>query len=171
MAASCMLCLYGWLRNDFAIIIGQFVAYYIYIWNLQVKKSWEKLPKMAQVIFLAIPIAAIVYFLFNWDETFTRLFKQENLPLWLIIYGIVGQFAFTLRFIYQWLYSRKAGESVLPTTFWVISLIGALMIVSYGVIRHDPILILAQTTGVIVYARNIMIACKSTNNSNEITAP
>lgn len=162
MVASFLLCLYGWLRNDFAIILGQLISYYIYIWNLNSKGSWGELPKIARIIFFAIPITAITYFLLNWDETFIRLFKQENIPAWLIVFGIAGQCTFTLRFIYQWWYSRKAGESLLPEMFWIISFTGSSMIISYAIIRHDPVLILGQAMGFIVYARNIMIGYKAT---------
>lgn len=167
MGASFLLCIYGWLRNDFAIILGQLISYYVYIWNLKSKGSWIKLPKIARILFFSIPIAAVVYFILNWNETFTHLFKQEDIPLWLIIFGVIGQFTFTLRFIYQWWYSRKAGESLLPIMFWVISLTGSTMIILYAIIRHDLVLILGQATGFIVYARNIMIAYKSSKEPND----
>lgn len=161
MAASFMLCLYGWLRHDFAIILGQIISYYVYIWNLSAKGAWVKLPKAARVIFFCVPIAAVIYFVSGGTETFDRLFQQENIPLGLIIFGVVGQFTFTLRFIYQWWYSRRAGESMLPVTFWIISVTGSAMIISYAIIRHDPVLILGQATGIVVYIRNIMIGCKA----------
>lgn len=161
MVASFTLCIYGWLRNDFAIILGQLIAYYIYIWNLRAKGSWEKLPAIARTLFTAVPIMAVGYFLIHWHETVVRLFEQENLPAWLISFGVVAQFTFTLRFIYQWWYSRRVGKSVLPVMFWVISLTGSAMIIAYAVIRRDLVLILGQSTGIIVYARNIMIACQA----------
>ncbi|NDV65848.1 lipid-A-disaccharide synthase N-terminal domain-containing protein [Bacteroides sp. 224] len=161
MGASFLLCLYGWLRNDFAIILGQLISYYIYIWNLRVKGSWDVLPHIMRFVFISIPILAVLYFLSQWNETVIHLFKQEDIPLWLIVFGVIGQFTFTLRFIYQWLYSRKAGESVLPITFWVISLSGAAMIVSYALLRKDLVLIIGQSTGIIVYTRNIMIAYRA----------
>jgi lipid-A-disaccharide synthase-like uncharacterized protein len=157
MAASFLLCLYGWLRSDFAVILGQLVSYYIYIWNLNSKGSWKKLPKAVRIVFSAMPVAAVCYFILDWSGTFTRLFMQENIPVRLILFGVAGQFTFTLRFIYQWWYSRRAGESVLPVIFWIISLTGSAMIIAYAVIRRDPVLILGQATGFIVYARNIMI--------------
>ena len=166
MVASFLLCLYGWLRNDFAIIIGQLISYYIYIWNLKSKGSWEKLFKVARIFFFFLPIVAVGYFLLNWGDTFTRLFRHQNIPVWLIVFGVVGQFTFTLRFIYQWWYSRKAGESVLPAMFWMISLTGSAMIITYAIIRHDPVLILGQATGFIVYTRNIMIDYKSSRKLN-----
>ena len=161
MLASLLLCLYGWLRNDFAIILGQMVAYYVYIWNLNAKGSWVKIPALLRVCFIAVPIAAVVYFAFHWQQTIEHLFRQEDIPLWLIAFGVIGQFTFTLRFIYQWWYSRRVGESLLPIVFWLISVTGSTMIITYAIIRRDPVLILGQATGVVVYIRNIMIACKS----------
>ena len=53
MVASFMLCIYGWLRNDFAILFGQLIAYYIYIWNLNAKGAWAKLTKGARADFIS----------------------------------------------------------------------------------------------------------------------
>ena len=161
MAGSLLLCLYGWLRNDFAIVLGQLVSYYVYIWNLNAKGSWQKIPAVMRAVFVCIPIAAVTYFAIDWRDTVERLFRQDDIPMWLIVYGVAGQFTFTLRFVYQWWYSRKMGESVLPPVFWVISLTGSAMIVSYAVIRRDPVLILGQITGFVVYTRNLMIAYRN----------
>ena len=160
MAAAFLLCLYGWLRNDFAIILGQLIAYYVYIWNLKSLNHWVKLSQILRYSINCLPVLAIVYFLFNWQDTFSRLFTQENIPTTLIVFGVIGQFTFTLRFIYQWQYSRKAGESALPVAFWMISLAGSAMIITYAIIRRDPVLLIGQATGFIVYIRNIMIGCK-----------
>ena len=75
----------------------------------------------------------------------------------MVIYGSAGQIIFTFRFIYQWLYSRRRGESELPGGFWIISLTGSLIIVSYAIFRHDPVLILGQGVGLIAYTRNLML--------------
>lgn len=157
MAASVLLCLYGWLRNDFAIILGQLIAYYIYIWNLKAKDVWNNLSIISRTIFNLLPVAAVTYFLFNAQETATVLFMQEDIPVALILFGVAGQLTFTLRFVYQWLSSRKTGISVLPIGFWLISLTGSSMIIIYAVIRHDPVLILGQGVGFVAYVRNIMI--------------
>lgn len=160
MFASFLLCLYGWLRNDFAIIVGQFISYYIYIWNLKTQQVWNKLIPFLRFVFMFMPIVAIFWFLWDWKDIRLRLFAQENIPIWLIIFGTGGQFTFTLRFIYQWWYSRKVGKSLLPLNFWLISLLGSSMIVIYAIIRHDPVLIVGQSTGMIIYARNIYLSLK-----------
>ena len=161
MAASFMLCVYGWLRNDFAIIAGQLISYYIYIWNLRAKKAWDTMPAVLRAVVSYLPVVAVCWFAIDWRETAEHLFQQENIPGWLIVFGTVGQFTFTLRFIYQWRYSARAGESLLPTTFWLISLLGSGMIIAYAIIRRDPVLILGQSTGFVVYLRNIMISRKA----------
>ena len=74
-----------------------------------------------------------------------------------MLFGSAGQILFTLRFVYQYLYSRRRGESILPVGFWIISLTGSAAIVAYGIVRHDPVLILGQSVGFIAYTRNILI--------------
>lgn len=54
-----LLCIYGWLRDDFAIILGQFVSYYIYLWNLKMKGVWLHLARFLRFILLFTPLVAI----------------------------------------------------------------------------------------------------------------
>lgn len=156
-----LLCVYGWLRNDFSIILGQFISFYIYIWNLNDKGMWHRIPTLLQVVLGLTPIVAALFVLNDFSAFVDSFFKDEDIPVWLITFGSVGQVIFTLRFVYQWYYSRKVGESVLPVGFWIQSLIGSLMILTYAIIRLDPILILSQSTGFIVYTRNIMLGRKA----------
>lgn len=60
---SYLLFVYGWLRDDFAIILGQIISYYIYIWNLDKKHQWKKLPFIIRTLLLLTPVAAILYML------------------------------------------------------------------------------------------------------------
>lgn len=166
--ASFMLCIYGWLRNDFVIILGQLVSYYIYIWNLHMKGEWKRIPQVVRGLVMILPVAFILYFIVNGQVIIAQLFKQEGIPLWLITFGLAGQFTFTLRFIYQWLYSRKIRESLLPVAFWNISAIGSLMIIVYAILRHDPVLIIGQATGFVVYIRNIMIGMRACNDETAL---
>ena len=156
-----LLCVYGWLRNDFSIILGQFISFYIYIWNLNDKGMWHRIPTLLQVVLGLTPIVAALFVLNDFSAFVDSFFKDEDIPAWLIAFGSMGQVIFTLRFVYQWYYSRKVGESVLPVGFWIQSLIGSLMILTYAIIRLDPILILSQSTGFIVYTRNIMLGRKA----------
>lgn len=157
LMGSYLLCIYGWLRDDFSIILGQFISYYIYIWNLKIKGIWLHVHVLFRIILLCTPLIA-VFFAVNDAAVFADkfLFNDEVKP-WLLLFGSTGQVLFTMRFIYQWLYSRKQNESRLPAGFWIISLVGSLLIFTYGCIRADIVLMVGQMFGVIVYSRNIYL--------------
>ncbi|EHP46775.1 lipid-A-disaccharide synthase N-terminal domain-containing protein [Odoribacter laneus] len=157
LLGSYLLFIYGWLRNDFAIILGQLISYYIYIWNLDKKESWRKCPVVIRYVLLLTPVAVMGYMFKDLPAFVNQFFKNEDIPLWLLVFGSLGQIIFTLRFVYQWLYSRRKNESVLPLGFWLISLTGSLIIVAYALYRRDPVLILGQSTGLLVYSRNIYL--------------
>ncbi|WP_279191583.1 lipid-A-disaccharide synthase N-terminal domain-containing protein [Butyricimonas virosa] len=163
IVGSYLLFVYGWLRDDFAIILGQIISYYIYIWNLDKKLQWKKLPFIIRTLLLLTPVVAILYMLKDASAFVDQFFRNEKIPLWLLIYGSMGQIIFTLRFVYQWIYSKRKDESLLPIGFWVISLLGALIIVSYAIYRRDPVLILGQSTGLIAYSRNIYLSRRAGN--------
>ena len=155
---SYLLFLYGWFRDDFSIILGQIISYYIYIWNLNAQQVWKKIPSWIRIILVFTPIIACGWLWMQSDNFVAQFLQNENIPLWLLIFGSAGQIIFTLRFIYQWLYSYKKHESTLPIGFWVISLTGSFIIVCYGIFRMDPVLILGQSVGFIAYTRNIILS-------------
>ncbi|MCM1021678.1 MAG: lipid-A-disaccharide synthase N-terminal domain-containing protein [Muribaculum sp.] len=160
LVGSLLLFTYGWLRDDFAIILGQFISYYVYIWNLAAKGMWQKLPKGVRVVMLCVPLVAVVMVINDAQNWYERFFCGE-VPLWLIAFGSAGQIIFTFRFVYQWLYSVKRGESVLPAGFWIISLTGSVIIVAYAIVRLDPVLILGQAFGLVAYSRNLIIGYRA----------
>lgn len=168
LAGSYLLFIYGWMRDDFAIMLGQVIAYYIYIWNLSAKGVWPKIPGAVRALLLATPAVAIGFAAAHADTFIHDLFRNEKVPLWLLLFGSVGQIIFTLRFVYQYFYSRRMGESVLPAGFWIISLVGSGAIVAYGVVRHDPVLILGQSVGFIAYTRNLMIYNRTKKRENTL---
>lgn len=57
--------------------------------------------------------------------------------------------------------SRRTGHSELPAGFWLLSLFGSLLIVSYAIVRLDPVLIVGQSFGLVAYTRNLMIGWKT----------
>lgn len=76
--------------------------------------------------------------------------------LWLGI-GIAGQCLFMARFIVQWIHSEKHGKSLIPVSFWYLSLFGGLIVLAYGIHKLDPVIILGQLPGAVVYTRNLML--------------
>lgn len=161
LAGAYLLCLYGWLRHDFAIVLGQFISYYIYLWNLNLKNLWRRIPLLFRVVLLLTPVAAVLFVLGDFSAFVNSFFRNDDIPLGLLLFGSAGQVLFTLRFVYQWLYSHREKESVLPAGFWIISLAGSLTIVTYGLIRLDAVLIVGQSFGLVAYTRNLCIGRKA----------
>ena len=73
-----------------------------------------------------------------------------------LIWGFAAQAIFAARFIVQWIASEKEKRSVIPMAFWYLSLTGGIMLFIYAVYRRDPVFILGQASGLIVYIRNII---------------
>lgn len=157
LAGSWLLCLYGWLREDFAIVLGQFMSYYIYLWNLNLKGVWGRVPYPVRLLLMLTPVAVLSMMLMDARALSQMFFRNADVPLWLLVYGSAGQVLFTLRFVCQWYCSRRSGTSVLPAAFWILSLIGTALIVSYGIIRLDPVLVIGQSFGIVAYSRNLII--------------
>ncbi len=76
--------------------------------------------------------------------------------LWLTI-GFLGQALFSARFLVQWLASERARRSVIPLAFWFLSLGGGATLLAYALYRRDPVFVLGQGAGLIIYLRNLML--------------
>ena len=74
--------------------------------------------------------------------------------------GFIGQGLFASRFIVQWLYSEKVGESSIPITFWYLSIFGGIGLLTYAIFRKDPVIILGQSFGIFIYLRNLKLIYK-----------
>ena len=75
---------------------------------------------------------------------------------WLTV-GFAGQALFTARFLVQWLASERRRDAVVPVAFWWLSLMGGASLLAYAIARRDPVIILGQSLGLFVYARNLML--------------
>lgn len=164
LIGSTLFFFYGWLRDDFSILFGELLSYYIYMWNLSAKGVLKKTPKLVTYLFALVPVVIIGLMLKDLDNFTSTFFRNENLPIYIIIWGSIGQFIYKMRFVYQWYYSVKRKESLLPVTFWWIALIGSLMIIVYGIYRLDWILIIGQI-GIVASIRNIVIGNRQNNIS------
>lgn len=160
LLASFLLFVYGYLRDDFAIMLGQSLTYFIYIRNLQLQGEWQRAPISLRWFLWVFPGLLVIYSYNNNTYDMAKLFKNEAIPVWLIILGSIAQIIFTLRFVYQWMYSERNKESSLPFGFWLLSLIGSIMILIYAVLRKDPVLLIGHFMGSAIYFRNILILMK-----------
>lgn len=82
--------------------------------------------------------------------------SPQFLSLWLIV-GLAGQALFFSRFLVQWVVSEKKGRSVVPLSFWYLSLGGGILLLTYAIHLGDPVFILGQTVGGFVYIRNLIL--------------
>lgn len=73
----------------------------------------------------------------------------------------VGQVIFFSRFLVQWIATERKKAIVLPVAFWWLSLAGALVTLVALVFKHEPVLMLAQVFGLVVYTRNLVIHRRS----------
>ncbi len=84
----------------------------------------------------------------------------ENLRNPWVIVGFAGQAVFSLRFVVQWVKSERAGRSIIPNAFWYLSIVGSGLLLIYALHIRDPVIILGQSFGFVVYARNLALRRK-----------
>jgi lipid-A-disaccharide synthase-like uncharacterized protein len=86
--------------------------------------------------------------------------------IWLVI-GFVGQALFSARFIVQWIKSEREKKSVFPIAFWYFSIGGGVTLLAYAVYRQDPVFIVGQLSGLLIYFRNLYFVIYQRNNSSD----
>ena len=79
-----------------------------------------------------------------------------TITLWVII-GLIGQAFFFMRFLVQWIVSERRGESMIPIAFWYFSIGGSMILLAYAIHRQDPVFILGQSVGSVIYIRNLIL--------------
>jgi lipid-A-disaccharide synthase-like uncharacterized protein len=156
LIGSTLFLIYGLIRHDIVILIGQVISFYIYVRNLQLKGAWISVPILFRSFILFVP-PAFLFLAYQQASLFS--FEKGFAPI--IIIGVVGQLLLNCRYLYQWYFSEKAKQSVLPLGFWIISALASVMIIAYSIYRKEPVLLVAQSMGVLLYLRNIFIYRKS----------
>ena len=76
---------------------------------------------------------------------------------YLLILGFLGQSFFFGRFFVQWIASERHGRSIIPISFWYFSVGGGGLLLAYSILRRDPVFILGQGGGLIIYLRNLYL--------------
>lgn len=155
LVASFIILVYGVLRKDPVIIIGQLLSYYIYIRNLQLKRRWTTIYKPMRYFLFTLPVISLVSVFSANDTLLQDLTANVDFLHPMFVVGTIGQLMLNLRFVYQWYYSERRKVSILPLGFWIISLMASLFVITYGWYRRDPVLLLSQGLGLIAYTRNI----------------
>ncbi|MCH7540891.1 MAG: lipid-A-disaccharide synthase N-terminal domain-containing protein [Proteobacteria bacterium] len=79
---------------------------------------------------------------------------MTQFTIWLVI-GFLGQVLFGMRFVVQWIRSEREGRSIIPVAFWYFSVAGGVTLLSYALWRQDPVFIVGQAGGLLIYGRNL----------------
>lgn len=83
-----------------------------------------------------------------------------SLDNYLLILGFIGQGFFFGRFFVQWIASERQGICVIPLAFWYFSVGGGALLLIYALLKKDPVFILGQAGGLVIYARNLYLIYK-----------
>ena len=158
LCGSFLFLIYGVLRKDPIILLGQTLSFYIYIRNRQLKKFWLKIPLVWRIFISPLPFVLYLIMIFTTPDSFQSVLSKLNYTDHVLLIGGIGQLLLNLRYLYQWYYSERANESLLPLGFWLISAAASVMVVYYGFNRLDPVLLIAQSMGFVAYLRNIYLS-------------
>lgn len=96
-----------------------------------------------------------------WDGIFAGGFDLMYLV------GFLGMIAFASRFIVQWVVSEYKKESVIPVSFWYLSIVGSLLLLIYAIYRQDPIFIMSYLPNCLIYTRNLILINKQKKELNQ----
>lgn len=88
-------------------------------------------------------------------ERISEIFAQ-GVGFWEVI-GFLGLAIFSSRFVIQWIVSERRKESVIPVSFWYLSIVGSLLLLAYAFIRQDPVFILSYLFNGLIYGRNLWL--------------
>lgn len=156
--ASFLFLIYGLLRHDIVILLGQTISFYIYIRNLQLKGFWKNIPVVLRWLITPLPFMLFLWIGLTDPQSFHTILSKSDFTDRIIIIGTIGQLLLNLRYLYQWYYSEKANESLLPLGFWLISAVASVLVVFYALQRLDPVLLVSQSMGFVAYSRNIYLS-------------
>lgn len=93
----------------------------------------------------------------SWIDAISLWFHNvfvAQFDVWVIL-GLVAQAMFMMRFVVQWIASERVGRSIVPVAFWFFSIGGGILLLTYSVIRQDPVFIAGQALGLVIYFRNL----------------
>lgn len=167
LGGGLLLMTYAIHRRDTVFTLSQAAGVLIYLRNVHlVHKDWRKRVALTAAVFAAA--AALVAVAYGAPAsvrlgTTPEIAKLEtrtwgHAGAWWIAFGIAGSTIFFMRFVIQWVASERRHESVMPVSFWYVSVIGGLMLLVYVVHVRDVVLAVGQTGGMLVYLRNIVLS-------------
>jgi lipid-A-disaccharide synthase-like uncharacterized protein len=93
----------------------------------------------------------------------------NQFDLWIAL-GFFAQIMFSMRFLVQWIASERAGRSIIPFSFWTLSIAGGTLLLLYALVRRDPVYIVGQGASLLIYARNIALVLRERRDAAAVGA-
>jgi lipid-A-disaccharide synthase-like uncharacterized protein len=151
-----LLLAYAVHRRDPVIAAGQLAGLAIYLRNIEFVYRHRNQKGFGGWFrpWLLLALAAGVAGYAGAPEAAARALRVDS--FW-TLFGFIGQLLFTSRFIVQWIFSERARRSVTPVHFWYLSIVGSLMLLAYAIAVADPVIIVGQAFGSLVYTRNLAL--------------
>ena len=142
----------------FAIVFSQAMPY-IYLSNSGPSRDLQQHadPIMTEMVTIVL---AKMYRIPLWDTLAKLLGDFWQLPAWekaWLAIGFAGQLVFMGRFLVQWIVSERRKRSVIPLSFWYLSLAGSVILLSYSIHKRDPVFILGLSLNSLIYVRNLWL--------------
>ena len=137
------------------------------MWNIGIMGLYKKVPKILIVLQALFPVVILALIAKDIPSFVNTFLNNEYVPHGLILFGVLAQFVYEIRSVYQLVYSYKRKQSVLPLGHWILAVIGSSMIIIYGVIRHDWVLAIGQFS-IVFSIRNLMICIASMRHQKVI---
>lgn len=160
VAGAALLLAYAVHQRDPVISAGQLIGLAIYLRNLEFIGRERPAGRALSWVWPWLGLTLVALYCgyhFGPDSAARRLVLDDFWTVW----GFAGQALFTGRFLVQWFYTERARRSVMPLGFWYLSITGGLMLLAYAVAVRDPVIILGQAFGVLVYSRNLILIRRS----------
>jgi lipid-A-disaccharide synthase-like uncharacterized protein len=146
LGSACSLA-YAAIRKNPVFMLSQLPQTFIYARNLLLRRPSGR--------GRLLPIAAALAAFSVWTALADPRPARALWP-WPVL-GMTGAVLWSARFVVQWWVSERRGVPTLPAAFWILSLLGSLLLLAYAVVKRDPVWIVAYALGPVPYARNLVL--------------
>jgi lipid-A-disaccharide synthase-like uncharacterized protein len=158
LVGTLALVVYCLHRKDPVFLAGALVNGFIYLRNWRMTVSAVRGKPVAATPIRSVALGVGVFLAVTaWTLLGERSVLRFDYPWnWLIV-GFAGQALWSSRFVVQWFASERAGRSVMPASFFWISLAGAVLLFTWAVYRVDWVYMAAYALNPVPYVRNLIL--------------
>lgn len=170
IAGSILLLVYAVARHDLIFVLIPLPNLFIYLRNLSLSGTMdeERGARSLSHWWILAPLAVGVVAMVGVVAGARLIEELKTIPWHWAVIGFGGQLLWNGRFLLQLLASERAGRSVLPPSFWYVSLGGCALLLVYAIHRRDPVFIIAMGPNAFIYLRNLYLIRKTRENQKGI---